>query len=333
MSRIFQCSYCNNFYANRHNLSRHKKTCCGNLNQVPGKAMTCDHTAGRKRPIKFVKFSSDEFGGPGEFAGLAKPIKKPDQYAADGQSKKELTEVFKPVPKSSLQSKPVQQVNGGSFRNVLAENLKPIPKPSSHADKRPRSELSKLKLKKALKYNEDSEEDGDSEDSEYDSDDAGDGIHSDSDSSSVANYLEKQFDNYNPDVLDGLISASEPIDMDTVEGIKSILESNNIPLIWKSLKQLVAEHSIGTKKGEAPYLLINLLLAELEKLGILNDEECELARKYMCGKNIENARQDLVEGDGIWPAIDDRLQNLAFQGLLDARKEARNYMKNIPKVL
>jgi len=129
-----------------------------------------------------------------------------------------------------------------------------------------------------------------------------------------------------------LISASEPIDMDTVEGIKSILESNNIPLIWKSLKQLVAEHSIR-KKGEAPYLLINLLLAELEKLGILNDEECELARKYMCGKNIENARRDLVEGDGISPAIDDRLQNLAFQGLLDAQKEAKNYMKNIPKVL
>ena len=121
--------------------------------------------------------------------------------------------------------------------------------------------------------------------------------------------------------------------MDTVEGIKGILESNNIPLIWKSLKQLVAEHSIRTKKGEEPYLLINLLLAELEKLGILNDEECEFAIKYMCSKNIENARQDLVEGDGIWAAIDDRLKNLVHQALLEARNKPINYMKNIPKFL
>ena len=49
-----------------------------------------------------------------------------------------------------------------------------------------------------------------------------------------------------------MLETSEPIDMDAVEGIKSILESNNIPLIWKSLKQLVAEQSIRTKKGETP---------------------------------------------------------------------------------
>ena len=121
--------------------------------------------------------------------------------------------------------------------------------------------------------------------------------------------------------------------MDTVEGIKSILESKNTPLIWKALKQLVAEHSSRTKKGDAPYLLINLFLTELEKLGILTVKECELARKYMCGKNIESARQDLVEGDGIWPAIDDRLKNLAHQALLDARNKPINYMKNIPKFL
>ena len=75
-------------------------------------------------------------------------------------------------------------------------------------------------------------------------------------------------DNYQWNAADGVLETTEPIDMDTVEGIKSILESNNIPLIWKSLKQLVAEHSIRTKKGEAPYLLITLLLTELEKLGI-----------------------------------------------------------------
>ena len=53
----------------------------------------------------------------------------------------------------------------------------------------------------------------------------------------------------------------------------------------------------------------------------------------MCGKKIENACQDLVEGDGIWPAIDDRLKNLAYQALLDARNSPKNYMKNIPKFL
>ena len=109
--------------------------------------------------------------------------------------------------------------------------------------------------------------------------------------------------------------------MDTVEGVKSILESNNIPLIWKSLKQLIAEHSVRTKKGEAPYLLINLLITELDKLGILNDKECEFARKYISSNNIENVHQDLVEGNGIWPAIDNRLKNLAYQGLLDSRRK------------
>ena len=61
MSRILQCSYCNKFYANCHNLSQHKKT----LNQAPGKAMTCDRKAGRKRAMEFVKFSSNEFGPGG----------------------------------------------------------------------------------------------------------------------------------------------------------------------------------------------------------------------------------------------------------------------------
>ena len=177
------------------------------------------------------------------------------------------------------------------------------------------------------------DENGVDEDSGCDSDDVADGIDSDSNSSSVANYLENQLDNYNPYAVDEVISATEPLDMDTVEGIKSVLESKNIPLIWKALKQLVAEHSTRTKKGEEPYLLINLFLTELEKLGISNDKESELARKYMCGKNIENARQDLVEGDGLWPAIDDRLKNLAYQALLDARNKPKNYMKNIPKFL
>ena len=130
-----------------------------------------------------------------------------------------------------------------------------------------------------------------------------------------------------------MVPATEPLDMDTVNGIKSILESKNTPLIWKALKQLVAEHSTRTKMGEAPYLLINLFLTELEKLGILTVKECELARKYICGKNIESARQDLVKGDGIWPAIDDRLKDLAYQELLDARNKSINYMKNIPKFL
>ena len=53
----------------------------------------------------------------------------------------------------------------------------------------------------------------------------------------------------------------------------------------------------------------------------------------ICGKNIENARQDLVYGNGIWPVIDDRLKNLAYQALLDARNKPKNYMKNIPKFL
>ena len=61
---------------------------------------------------------------------------------------------------------------------------------------------------------------GADEDSECDSDDAADGIDSDSDSSSVANYLENQLDNYIPDAVDEMISATESLDMDTVEGIK-----------------------------------------------------------------------------------------------------------------
>ncbi len=72
-----------------------------------------------------------------------------------------------------------------------------------------------------------------------------------------------------------------------------------------------------------------MLIAELEKLGILDDEECEHARKYLFGKNIENARQDLVEENGIWPMTDFK----AYQRLQDARNEARNNVKNIPKFL
>ena len=93
----------------------------------------------------------------------------------------------------------------------------------------------------------DSDNDVDSEDDEDDSDDGGDDSDSDSDNSSVSSYLKHKLDNYRSNIVDDVLETSEPIDMDTVEGIKSILESNNIPLIWKSLKQLVEEHSIRTK--------------------------------------------------------------------------------------
>ena len=41
----------------------------------------------------------------------------------------------------------------------------------------------------------------------------------------------------------------------------------------------------------------------------------------MGGKNIENAHQDLEEGSGIWPAIENRLTQLAYQGLLDTQRK------------
>lgn len=71
---------------------------------------------------------------------------------------------------------------------------------------------------------------------------------------------------------------------------------------------------MGQKGGK--YTLINLLITELEKLGILSDKECDFAGEYMCGEDVGSARQDLVEGSGIWPAIDVRLSHLVYQGLL-----------------
>ena len=49
-----------------------------------------------------------------------------------------------------------------------------------------------------------------------------------------------------------MIVASEPINMDTVEGIKYILKSKDIPSIWKLSKQLIEEHSVGTKGEHLP---------------------------------------------------------------------------------
>ena len=76
-----------------------------------------------------------------------------------------------------------------------------------------------------------SEDDVDSEDDEDDSDDGGDDGDNDSDNSSVSSYLKHELDGYRSNAADDVLETSEPIDMDTVEGIKSILESNNIPLI------------------------------------------------------------------------------------------------------
>ncbi len=47
-------------------------------------------------PLKYI-----ESFLPGELAELVKPIEKPVQHDGVGLSKKELTGVFKPIPKSS----------------------------------------------------------------------------------------------------------------------------------------------------------------------------------------------------------------------------------------
>ena len=65
MARLFQCSYCDEFYASRHNLCRHKKTCGENLNHSPGLAKTSKHRAGSEQTMEFVNFTSDEFGPGG----------------------------------------------------------------------------------------------------------------------------------------------------------------------------------------------------------------------------------------------------------------------------
>ena len=103
-----------------------------------------------------------------------------------------------------------------------------------------------------LEYNEYGREDGDNEDTKCDFDDLADGIDNDSDSSSVANYLKNQLHNYRSNAVDGMIEASEPIYIDNIEGIKSKLESNNIPLIWKSLQQLVSEFPLERKREKNP---------------------------------------------------------------------------------
>ena len=108
MSRIFQCSYCNKFYANRHNLSWHKKTCCENLNHAPGKARTCNLPAGSKRPMEFVKFSSDEFA-PGGVPKSAETLQK-------------LVKLVHDLPSYHEPSKKIESFSPGE----LAEFAKPI---------------------------------------------------------------------------------------------------------------------------------------------------------------------------------------------------------------
>ena len=81
-----------------------------------------------------------------------------------------MAQILKPIPKSSLESKPVQQVHGEPSKKVLTEILKPIPKPSTNADKLPRNGLSKPRLKRTVKY----DENGVDEDSDCDSDDDAD---------------------------------------------------------------------------------------------------------------------------------------------------------------
>ena len=135
------CDRCGKTLSSYRSLWRHKNTCKGNFSHPSKVAESNECRAGSKRPMEFVKFSSDEFGpggvpksaetltklvklvnerashheppkniesfSPGELAKFAKPIAKPVQHDGTGPSKKELAKILKPIPKSSLQSKPV----------------------------------------------------------------------------------------------------------------------------------------------------------------------------------------------------------------------------------
>ena len=151
MEKSYRCPICQKEYSSRQSLWNHKNShCSGKRLAGPFGAKS----AGIKRPMEFVIFNSDEFGpggvqksseklkklvklvneptshhehpkniesfSPGELAEFAKPIAKPVQHDGAGPSKKELAQILKPIPKSSLESKPVQQVHGGPSKNFLA---------------------------------------------------------------------------------------------------------------------------------------------------------------------------------------------------------------------
>ena len=123
---------CDATFTRASNLNRHKKS------RRQGKKLAgsfATKSAGVKRPMEFVKFSSDEFapgGVPKSADTLKKLVKLVNEPTSHHESSKniesfspeELAEFEKPI------AKPVQQVNSGPSKNVLAEILKPIPKPS-----------------------------------------------------------------------------------------------------------------------------------------------------------------------------------------------------------
>ena len=146
------CNLCDTTFTRASNLNRHKK------NRCRGKELAgsfAKKSVGVKRPMEFVNFTSDEFGpggvpktpetlnklvklvneptsyhdppknieefSPGELAEFVKPLAKPVQHTADGPSKKEQTEIIKPMPKSSLQAKSAQQVNDRLSKKELAK--------------------------------------------------------------------------------------------------------------------------------------------------------------------------------------------------------------------
>lgn len=93
-----------------------------------------------------------------------------------------------------------------------------------HSNGLPNVKLSKPRLRDMLDYGDGGEGD------EEDEDDVDDGIDVDSNNGPVSNYLVEK--------------ASEPGNMDN---LKEILTSTDITLQWKSLKQLIAECSMGDK--------------------------------------------------------------------------------------
>ncbi len=62
---------------------------------------------------------------------------------------------------------------------------------------------------------------------------------------------------------------------------------------------------------KASYLLLDLVLTELEKDGILSNKECDFIKEYVhvntSGRDEENAGQYLLQVEEIWSIIDDRV--------------------------
>ena len=101
-----------------------------------------------------------------------------------------------------------------------------------------------------------------------------------------------------------------------VATMEALLKSPRLIDIWKTLRQVVEQHS-NKEKGRPPKNYIHCLIDELKKSGILTEEQYDTLNRDVYRKSFGELFQamDHVHGSGIWSAIARKIIGATSKGV------------------